>query len=606
MKRKILYIFLALLTFPVAAQDIYVKAEAPSAVAAGDQFTVMWTVNAGGGEFSSPSFKGFYKIMGPETSYSSNTQIINGRVSTQTSYTYVYYLQAVNPGKYSLGPARLTIKNKTYSSDSLHIEVVAGSGQKQVASPGSSGSQEEDSNVESSGEDLFINLSVNRRDVFIGEPVVATVKIYSKVNIAGINEIKYPSFNSFLRSDIETPPLTSLRQENVNGTIYGSGIVQQFLLYPQVTGEINIDPVQISVLIQKKVRGSRSDPFFGDFFSSYQTLPKAVASHPVTIRVKPLPGTRPDNFSGVVGKVDIKANLNKEAVNVNDAVTFKVVLSGNGNLKIASPPTLKLSPDIEVFDPKVTDDLRNGVNGTTGQKTFEYLLIPRHYGEFTIPPVEYTYFNISSGKYEKLSTNEFHFSARKVNDQNTGSTVYGGVAKEDVKYLGKDIRFIKSDAGSLEKEGDIFFSKQSFYSAYAFSLLIFLLVLFLRREHIRRNSDLTQVKNRKAGKVAIKRLHYASSFLKTDDIDNFYDEILKAIWGYLSDKLNIPVSDLTRNNAISTLREYGIEESNIETLSKILDTCEFARFAPSSSGMEASTVYEDASGFIKSVENLIG
>jgi hypothetical protein len=455
------------------------------------------------------------------------------------------------------------------------------------------------------GKDLFINLSVNRKEIFLGEPIVATVKIYSRVNISGINEIKYPSFNSLLRSDIETPPLTSLRQENVNGKIYGSGVIQQFLLYPQVTGEINIDPVQISVLVQQKTRGE-ADPFFGDFFSSYQTVPKAAASQPVKIKVKPLPGVQPADFSGVVGKLDLKATLNKESVNVNDAINLKLIISGTGNLKIASAPVFKLSPDIEVYDPKITDDLKNGVNGTTGQKSFEYLMIPRHYGDFIIPPISYSYFNITTGRYEKLTTEEFHFSAQKVSGQNSGATVYGGVGKEDVKYLGKDIRFIKSDPGNLKKTGDILVLKQSFYSTYAFSFLAFLLILFLRREHIRRNSDLSLVRNRKAGKVAIKRLHGASVCLKNEEIDQFYDEILKAIWGYLSDKLNIPVSDLTRNNAIAALQQEGIEEDQINSLSGILDVCEFARFSPSSSGTEATSIYEGTSQFIKSVENLMG
>jgi hypothetical protein len=382
-------------------------------------------------------------------------------------------------------------------------------------------------------------------------------------------------------------------------------VIQQFLLYPQITGEISIDPVQITVLVQQKTRG-QSDPFFGDFFSSYQTVPKSVVSQTIKIKVKPLPGVQPSDFSGVVGKLDLKATLNKESVNVNDAVNFKIIISGNGSLKIASAPVLKLSPDIEVYDPKISDDLKNGANGTTGQKSFEYLLIPRHYGDFTIPPVSYSYFNIAAGRYEKLTTEEFHFTARKTNEQNTGATVYGGVSKEDVKYLGKDIRFVKSDPGSLKRSGDILLSKQSFYSAYAFSLLAFLLILFLRREHIRRNSDISMVKNRKAGKVAIKRLHNASVCLKNEEIDQFYDEILKAIWGYLSDKLNIPVSDLTRTNAFSALSEEGIEDDVIKKLSEILDTCEFARFAPSSSGTEAASVYVGTSQFIKSVENSIG
>jgi hypothetical protein len=604
MKKALLYQLIFLISYSLSAQDVFVKAEYPAAVNAGEQFTVMWTVNAGGGEFTAPSFNGFYKLMGPQTSYSSSTQIINGKMSTQTSYSYVYYLQAVKEGKFVIAPAVFILKNKTYSSDSMHIEVAGTTAQKQnVTSGGTNGSN--DTEVESSGRTLFVNLSVNRREVFLGEPVVAIVKIYSRVNIAGINEIKYPAFNSFLKSDIETPPLTSLRQENVNGTIYGSGVIQQFLLYPQVTGEINIDPVQISVLVQQKTRGE-ADPFFGDFFSSYQTVPKAAESQSVRIKVKPLPGVQPVDFSGVVGKLDLRATLNKESVNVNDAVNFKIIISGNGNLKIASAPVLKLSPDIEVYDPKITDDLKNRLNGTTGQKSFEYLLIPRHNGDYTIPPVSYSYFNIAAGRYEKLTTEEFHFSAQKVKGQNSGATVYGGVSKEDVKYLGKDIRFVKSDPGSLKKSDNILVTKQSFYSAYAFSLLAFLLILFLRREHIRRNSDVSLVKNRKAGKVAIKRLHSASVCLKNEEIDQFYDEILKALWGYLSDKLNIPVSDLSRNNAIASLQEQGIEEDMIKNLAEILDACEFARFAPSSSETEAASIYEGASQFIKSVENLIG
>jgi hypothetical protein len=265
-----------------------------------------------------------------------------------------------------------------------------------------------------------------------------------------------------------------------------------------------------------------------------------------------------------------------------------------------------MPPDVEVYDPKISDDLKNGPAGTTGQKTFEYLMIPRHNGDFTVPSVTYSYFNINSGRYENLTTGEFHLTALKTNEQNTGLSVYGGVAKEDVKYLGKDIRFVKSDPGSLKKSADVFVSKQSFYTSFAFSLLVFLVVLFLRREHIRRNADQSIVKNRKAGKIAIKRLHNASVCLKNEEIDKFYDEILKAIWGYLSDKLNIPVSELTRTNAFAVLSEQGIDEESIKKLSGILDTCEFARFAPSSSGTEAASVYEESSQFIKSVENLIG
>jgi hypothetical protein len=448
-----------------------------------------------------------------------------------------------------------------------------------------------------------VNLILSRKEIYIGEPIVATVKLYTRVNIAGLNEIKYPAFNGFLKSDLTTPPLTSLNQENINGTIYGTGVVQQFLLYPQVTGEINIDPVQLTILIQQK--SGQSDPFFGDFFSTYQTIPRMIASKPLKIKVNPLPGNQPADYSGIVGKLDLKASINKDTVNVNDALNLKIIISGTGNLKVAAAPSFRLSPDIEVYDPKTTDDIKNGVNGTSGSKSFEFLLIPRHYGDFTIPSISYSYFNTAKGRYEQLSSPEFSFYARKGTEQSSDITVYGGVSREDVKYLGKDIRFIKSDPGELTRSETLLVTKRSYHSAFAFSVLAFLAILFIRREHVKRNSDISLVRNRKAGKIAVKRLKNASACLRNSQLDMFYDEILKAIWGYLSDKLSIPVADMTRSRITETLTEKGIAEDTISSLNEILDKCEYARFAPSSSGTEAAFIYDGASQFIKSVENSI-
>jgi hypothetical protein len=602
MKARIIILTLILLLLHINAvgQEISVEADYPAVVRVGQQFSVSWTINSGGGDFSEPSFKGFYKLMGPQTSYSSSTQIINGKITRETSYTYVYYLQALEEGKFVIPPASITLKNKTYISDSLRIEVIGGTSGQSVPGTGRNAIEEV---VEESNDDIFVRLLLDKQEVFQGEYIVATVKIYSRVDISGINEIKFPAFEGFLKTDLETPPLTSLTRENINGTIYGTGIVQRFLLYPQISGEINIDPVQISVLIRQK--SGRSDPFFGDFFDTYTTIPKALVGRAMKIKVNPLPGTRPDDFSGIVGKTTLSASLDKDTVSVNDAVSLKMILSGSGNLKIANAPEMKLPADLEVYDPKVTDDLNYGTNGTTGRKTFEYLLIPRHYGNFTIPSVSYSYFNISTKQFEKLTTPELHFYARKGAEQGTGITVYGGVAKEDVKYLGKDIRFIKSDPGSLKKSGNILSSKRSFFTSYAFSLALFLVILFVRREQIRRNADIARVRNRKAGKVAGKRLKDAENCLKEKQTEKFYEEILRAIWGYLSDKLNIPISELTRNNAVNLLTEKGIPEEQINILASILDTCEYARFAPPSSTTEAEEIFEGASGFIKYVENSI-
>jgi len=601
MKRSLLnIIFLVLPLLAAAQEDIEVTTEYPSVVANGQQFSITYTVNAGGGEFSVPSFAGFYKIMGPQTSYSQSTQIINGKITRQVSYSYVYYLQATKEGTFVIPPAIFELKGKEYTSDSLSIEVVANS--SQVAA-GSKNTDSGNAGVNSSSGDLFVNLGLNRREVYVGEPVMATVKIFTKVDLQGINEIKYPSFNNFLRSDIETPPLTSLQQENVNGSIYGTGVIQQFLLYPQIPGEITIDPVQLTVLVQQ--RTGTPDPYFGDFFSSYQTVPREIASKSLNLKVKPLPGVKPDDFSGIVGKLAMKASLSQDSVSVNDAISFKVTVSGTGNLRIASNPEIKLPPDIEIYDPKVSEQLQNGSSGTIGSKTFEYLLIPRHHGEFKIPVITYSYFNTSTGMYETLSTDEFTFYAQRVDGQSDAATVYSGVSKEDVQYLGKDIRFIKSEPGKLTKPGKIISASRSFYSIYGAAFAAFLLVLFLRREHVRRNSDLSLVRNRKAGKVAVKRLHAASVCLKNKQTDRFYEEILKALWGYLSDKLNMPVAELTRNNASDSLRIKGVDDEKISNLNNILDTCEFARFAPSASNAEAEKVYDGASQFIKSVENSI-
>ncbi|HPA86667.1 MAG TPA: BatD family protein [Bacteroidales bacterium] len=599
----ILTLLFLLLVGEASGQDISVDADYPGVVRSGQQFAVSWTINTGGGEFEEPEFEGFYKLMGPQTSYSSSTQIINGKVTRSTTYTYTYYLQALNEGKYAIAPAKFTLKNKSYYSDSLRIEVV-GSGSAGSQGAAGAGTGSGDLGTVDTSEDLFVNLILDKSEVFMGEHISATVKIYSRVDISGINEIKFPGFEGFLRTDLETPPLTSLRRETINGRIYGTGVVQQFLLYPQLTGEISIDPVQISVLVQQK--SGQSDPFFGDFFQTYTTVPRALVSRSLKVRVKPLPGTKPDNFSGIVGKASVTASLDKDTVSVNDALNLKIVLSGSGNLKLANFPAFKLPADIEMYDPKITDNLKNTVNGTSGQKIFEYLLIPRHHGDFTIPSFSYPYFDLTTRRYENIVIPELRFHAVKGDDQNAGITVYGGVSKEDVKYLGRDIRFIRSEPGLLRRSGSLITSKRSFYSAYAIALIVFLAVLVVRREHIRRNSDIASVKTRKAGKIASRRLKEAGKCLKEKQTDRFYEEILKALWGYLSDKLNIPVSELNRTSAVKSLTEKGIGEEDVNTLASVIDTCEYARYAPSSSPSEAEKVFEDASRFIRLVENSIG
>ncbi len=593
------------------AQDIVLEAEYPSVVQSGQQFTVVWTVNANGGDFTAPSFDGFYKLMGPSTSYSSSTQIINGKVSRNIANSFTYVLQAMDAGNFTIPEATYTINKDVYKSDPITIEVIAGNaaqtGNQVNTNTNTSQQNPATTRTNTSGNQIFLDFIVNKKEVYVGEPVLATAKIYTRVNLSGISDVKFPSFTGFMKTDLDTPPLNNLVEENVNGTIYGAGVLQQFLLYPQISGDIAIEPMSVTALQQQRVSASSGfDSFFDDFFSSYQNVPVAVASDPLTIKVKPLPGNRPADFAGVVGKLEMKSAIDKDTVNVNDAITLSITITGNGNLRIAASPKLDLVPDIEQYDPKITDNIKNSTSGTSGSRTFEFLLIPRFYGDYTIPPVTYSYFNSSTGRYEQLSTPEYHFYANKVDDSSTGLMVYGGVSKEDVRYVGQDIRFVKNRAGKLQKTDTLMSESGSFYSLYGFALLLFLAILFARREHVRRNSDITAVKNRKAGKVAAKRLKIASDCLAKNEMDRFYEEVLKALWGYLSDKLSVPLSSLNKNGILETLKDKGVEDSKIDELSQIIDTCEFARYAPSSSEAAASDLYTKASGFIKYLEGFVG
>lgn len=600
MARKLGIILFFLTSITLQGQDIQFNIEYPAVVTVGDQFRITWIVNSRDGEFKTPEFPGFSMLMGPQTSFSQSTQIINGKMSQETSYSYSYYLQALNAGDFTIAPASYTVKNKTYTSDPINIQVLKnGAGQQSIGSANNASGGNTDSRIPD--DDVFIKLTINRSDVYIGEHVVATLKIYTKTDLAGLNEIRFPDFNGFLKQEIETPPLTSLQKETINGTDYGTGVIQQFLLYPQIAGEITIDPVQITALIQQ--RSNSMNQFFGDFFASFETLPRVIVSEPVKLNVKPLPGIKPESYYGAVGKFSITSSIDRDTVKMNEAITLKIILSGNGNIKVAGAPEFTVSPDLELFDPKISENTRSNSSGTTGDKTFEYLLIPRHKGDYSIPEIKYSFYNPSKKQYETLNTDEYQLHILQGDNTDSAVTMFSGVSKEDVKYVGKDVRFIKNQTGKLTRSGNFFVESGSFYSIYGFSLLTFLVFLFVRKEQVKRNSDLSMVRNRKAAKVASQRLKAASTYMKEGETDKFYEEILKAIWGYLSDKLNIPVSELTRNSAIAALTKSKDADSLIDEMTKILDKCEFARYAPATAETEIENTFESATELIKEIES---
>lgn len=602
MKYLLILIVSFLFTWSLSAQDINFTASAPKVVAVGEQFRLIFTINTKVNAFNAPDLSDFYVLMGPSTSYNQSTQIINGKITRSVLYTYTYVLQATKEGNYAIPPAQVSIKKKMHESNPLKIEVVKGTAPTQpVTRQPSDKSVGEETDMNK--EDLFIRVLVNKREVYLGEHIIATVKIYSRVNLSGFENVKFPSFNGFFKQDIETPPLRSLEQENVNGQIYGTGVLQRVVLFPQRSGEIKIDPVELQCLIQQRVRKSTRNPFdsfFDDFFDSYRTNKKLITSPPVRIKVNPLPEKKPATFKGAVGSLKMSASVDKTEVKVNDAISLKVNISGTGNLKIFEAPGIHFPPDFETYDPKISGKIANTTSGSTGSRNFEYLAIPRHAGNYRIPPIEFSYFDPGQERYKTISSNEFNIRVEKSDEEET--TVISGFSKEDIRLLGSDIRFIKTGKIKLRQKDKTIFGSTFFILVYIGALVLFFVIFIFYRKQIKRRTNLILVKNRRANKVARKRLKIASSYQKGKNREKFYEEILKAIWGYLSDKLNIPVSKLSKEISVKILKEYKIEESLISQIVELIDTCEYAQYAPAEESAPLATVYENTLKIISKFE----
>lgn len=598
---RLITVILLLFTFKTAVlpgQDIVITVEVPSVVAVGEQIRLMYRVNTSGGELKEPPFEGFYKLSGPNTSYSMSTRIINGKITTETSYSYVYYLQATREGTYTIPPAVYEKGRKTYTSDEVIIEVVRDPSSK---TPATTGNEKRGAETPAAGSDMFAKVLLSSREIYLGEAVVATVKYYTRVDISGVNEIKYPSFNGFMKEEIETPQPRSLVTENIDGVNYGTGVFQRFLLYPQRTGEITIDPVQISVLIRQ--RGGLSDPFFGDFFQTFNTVPRLVESDRTSIKVKPLPEGKPASFTGAVGTFDLKASLDKDTTAVNDALTLTVTISGQGNIKLTDAPVISFPSGLETYDPKTTTKVANRETGSSGNKIFEYLIIPRSAGTYTIPKIEWSFFNPAKNQYQTIASRPLSFHVLKSEGPPAaGPALYTPAPGEDIKYYGTDIRFIKSKIANFSKSGDKILSNRSFYAIYGFSLFAFITIVLLRRGQVKRNADRVKVLNRKAGRVATKRLGKASSYLAGSEYDAFYEEIMRALWGYTSDKLNIPLSELTARRAEEELNRRDTDMEIVQMLIELTEICEQVMYAPVSEASEPHAVYQKASRLIRTME----
>ncbi len=449
---------------------------------------------------------------------------------------------------------------------------------------------------------MFVRIDLSKQNVYKGEQIVAVVKLYIQPNrpLSGFDEVNLPSYEGFYTQDIEIPQQINLKREVYNNKIYQVGVLKKTILFPQQSGKITIQPFSITCLVRQRVR-RRS--FFDDFFDNYRTLKVKLTSRPVSINVKNLPPA-PANFYGAVGNFNINASISEEDITTNDAVTLKITISGTGNLRLIRNPELKLPPDFEVYDPKSTDNVRSTENGMSGSKTIEYLFQPRFEGDYTIPSVKFAYFNPSSRQYVTRATKEFNLHVKKGSEE-LSATVVSSLRKQDVQLIGQDIRFIKQNNTSLHKKGYTFFGTTGFYLIYGGSSLMFLLLFLIYRKKAKENANIALMRNKKARRIAKKRLRIAYGFMKNNQNEEFYDSILKAFWGYLSDKLGIAIAELSRESVVNTLQSQEIAQELIDEFVKIIEQCEFARFAPSGGSEARHELYKQAESVMSRMEKQI-
>ena len=585
------------------ADKVSFTASAPDAVVVGDQFRLSYTVTTQKvKDFRAPSIKGFDVLMGPSRSQQSNTQIVNGNVTSTSSITFTYILMANNAGEYTIPGASIVADGDQMVSNSVRIKVLP---QDQGDSNSSSSSSTHSSSGTGvSNQDLFITASASKTNVYEQEAFVLTYKIYTRESNLQLNNAKLPDFKGFHSQEIEMTTNARWTPEHYQGRNYYTTVYRQFVLFPQQSGKLYIDPAQFQMTIGKPVQ---SDDPFDAFFnggSNVIEIKKSISTPKIAINVNPLPAGKPADFSGGVGEFNISSSINNKELKTNDAITIKLVISGTGNLKLISNPEIKFPDDFEVYDPKVDNQVRLTREGLTGNKVIEYLAIPRHAGTYKIPGVSFSYFDIRSKSYKTLKTEDYVVNVEK-GAGNADQVIANFTNKEDLKVLGEDIRYIKQNEVTLQPKGSFFYGSMTYWLFYIIPALAFIIFFIIYRKQAAENANVAKMRTKKANKVATKRMKLAGKLLSENKKDAFYDEVLKALWGYISDKLNIPVSRLSKDNIEEKLRNHGVNEELIKEFLNALNDCEFARFAPGDENQAMDKVYSSSIEVISKMENSI-
>ncbi len=602
MRRSFFLLFCLVCSAVSWANDVTFRVNAASSVVAGEQFRVEYIVNDDGRDFRVGEFVGLEVLMGPSQSSSMSTQVVNGKVTSETAKTFTFILLAENPGEYSIPSASVKVDGRQYMTDAKPIKVLPQGERAQ--------SQGETASNGLGKNDLMVRLALSKTKVYEGEAITATVKLMTLNNQVQIQNAAMPTFDGFTVQEVKLPEQKSFDLEHYNNKNYYAVELAQYILFPQRTGEFKIKPATLDLAVQVRTQ-QRMRSIFDDFFEGYQQVNKRVVSASPTIEVMPLPAGKPVGFSGGVGDFTIQTSLSKQEVKANEALTYRIEIAGKGNIKYIKDPAVEFHSDFEVYDPKVDVVVNATAAGVTGKKTIEYTIIPRHAGDFQIDPIQFSFFDLKTKSYKTLSTPAYAIQVQRgeASDQGASSSVsnYNTIQKEDLKVLANDIRYLLPvKEALLSKTNTPFWGTLSYWMIYVVSLLLSVLLLVVYRKRIKEQANVAFVRNKKANKVATKRLKSAAIYLKSHQKEPFYEEMLKAIWGYLADKLGIETSELTRENVEQSLAQKQVPAALISHFMDLLSACEFARYAPAQDDQAMDDLYESTVKAIGDLENSIG
>ena len=608
---NLIVFFVSFIGMQVYSQGVEFKVSAPRQVDLGERFRLTYKINADVDDFTSPQFVGFRVLSGPSRGQNSSIQIINGKVNQSVSISYSYVLVASQEGEMTIPSAKIKVDGKVYKSAVRKIIVGASNHQ----APSNNGKSSSQNKGKSQSTDVYIKAFLSKRNVFIGEKTIVTYRIYTKVPVSNLSVDKLSSFGGFWSVDLsDDNKKLNQREEIINGEQYIVADLKMAALYPQKTGDLVIEPMSLTCLAQvqtSRKRTTSNDPLFDSFFNdpffsnSYRNVEKQLKSKALTVHVKGFPAKgKPVDFAGAVGQFTLGSNIDQKELKANEAITLKYTISGEGNIDLLPDLEVSFPPDFEVYDPKITTRTRKGSRSVSGYKTFEYTAIPRSAGEYKIPVVSFSYFDPKTKSYKTLNSDEYTVNVGK-SGQPSQNISYGGRTKEDVRYLGKDIRYIFLMPFSLEPLDHFFFGSTVFYIYLLVPLILLLIIVFVWRKESAKRKNVSFMKNKNATKVAKKRLKKSHSFLKTKAEVDFYNEVGSALWGYVSDRFSIPLAELSTDTVSGKLIAKQVNQTIVKEFVDTLNDCEFARFAPGDKTSTMEKVYQQGIDVISKIEDQI-